>query len=109
MKYPDAVLKTLTYIIIITTVIFALLHYMFRLLRAGGHDMTRSLADIADPRTANDLTRKTWNSKKKILEENPALKLEQKLEGRTKNHKVVTPYREVEPQYRSSEQKYQPV
>jgi hypothetical protein len=33
--------------------------------------------------------RTTWNSKKKF-EENPVLKLEQKLESRTKNHVVVT-------------------
>jgi hypothetical protein len=45
----------------------------------------------------------------KIFEENSVLKLEQKLASWTNNHVVVTPFREVAPQYRSYEQEYQPV
>jgi hypothetical protein len=45
----------------------------------------------------------------KKVEENPVLELEQKLESRTMNHVIVSPFREVAPQYRSCEHQYQPV
>jgi hypothetical protein len=48
-------------------------------------------------------------TRNKKFEENPLLKFEQKLESRTNNHVVVTPFRKVTPQYRNCEQEYQPV
>jgi hypothetical protein len=56
----------------------------------GGNRIVRGNRSTVDPRTSNGLMLEQLETRTKQFEENPILKLEQKLESRTKNHVVVT-------------------